>query len=230
MGRIFNLDSPLSVFLSRMADLIWLNILTVICCIPVFTIGASLTALNYVALKMVRNEEGYIKNSFFKSFKQNFRQATIIWLIMLAFLAVLAGDFYIVRYAASIFPGWIKIALFAVSFILLIAVMHVFPVLARFENSIKNTFKNSLLMGILSLPKTVLMIICWIIPVVIALVFYQILPLVLALGMSLPAYVCALLYNKTFKRFEPEEAQAGDDEWTLLPEGEGQDAASGGRG
>lgn len=223
MGRIFDLDSPVSRFLSRMADLIWLNILTIICCIPIVTIGASLTALNYVALKMVRNEDGYIRESFFKSFKQNFKQATIIWLIILGVLILLICDFYIIRIAPALFPSWIKVVLFAVTMVLLIATMHVFPVLAKFENSIKNTFKNSLLMGILSLPKTILMIICWIIPVVIALLFYQILPLVLALGMSLPAYMCAQLYNKTFKRFEPEEVQTADDEWTLLPEEEGQE-------
>lgn len=222
MGKIFDLESPVFTFLSKMADLIWLNILTVVCSIPVFTIGASLTALNYVVLKMVRNEEGYINKSFFKSFKQNFKQATIIWLIILAVIIVLAGDFYILKYATFEFPDWLRIILFAVAVILLIAVMHVFPVLAKFENTIKNTFKNSFLMGILSLPKTILMIICWIIPVVIGLFVYQILPLVLALGISLPAYMCALLYNKTFKRFEPEDVQVSDSEWTILPEGEDQ--------
>lgn len=222
MGKIFDLESPLFSFLSKMADLIWLNILTAVCCIPVFTIGASLTALNYVVLKMVRNEEGYITKSFFKSFKQNFKQATVIWLIILAVIIVLAGDFYILRYAAIEFPDWLRMILFAVTVMLLIAVMHVFPVLAKFENTIKNTFKNSFLMGILSLPKTILMIICWIIPVVVGLLVYQIVPLVLAFGISLPAYICALLYNKTFKRFEPEETQASDSEWMVSPEGEDQ--------
>jgi len=99
MGKLFNLDSPVFSFLNKAADLIWLNILTFICCIPVVTIGASMTALNYVVLKMVRNEEGYITRSYFKSFKQNFKQATVIWLIVLAVIMVLAGDFYILRYA-----------------------------------------------------------------------------------------------------------------------------------
>ena len=58
LGKFFNLDSPVMNALNKMADLIWLNILTLICCIPVITIGASLTALNYVTLKLVRDEEG----------------------------------------------------------------------------------------------------------------------------------------------------------------------------
>lgn len=218
MGRIFNLDSPLFSFLSKLADLIYLNILTMICCIPVFTIGASMTALNYVVLKIVRDEEGYITKAYFKSFKQNFKQATIIWLILLCVIGVLAGDAIIMRYATIEFPSWLGLLLMVMGFSLLFAVMHVFPVLAKFENSIKHTFKNSLLMGILSLPKTLLMIVCWILPIVVLIFFIQALPVVFALGISGPAYLCALLYNKTFKRFEPVEKDA--DEWTVAPEEE----------
>ena len=76
MGRIFSLDSPLFSFLNKVADLILLNILTMICCLPIITIGASMTALHYVVLKMVRDEESYIVRSYFKSFRQNFKQAT----------------------------------------------------------------------------------------------------------------------------------------------------------
>ena len=57
---IFDLDSPLMNVLNKMADLMWLNILTLICCIPVITAGAALTSMHYVALKIVRNEESYI--------------------------------------------------------------------------------------------------------------------------------------------------------------------------
>ena len=79
--KFFNLDSPVMQALGKMADLMWLNILTLICCIPVVTAGASLTAMHYMALKIVRNEECYITKGFFKSFKENFKQATLIWLL-----------------------------------------------------------------------------------------------------------------------------------------------------
>ena len=153
MGRLFDLESPLFVFLGKLADLLILNILTLICCIPVFTIGASLTAMNYVALKMVRNEETYIVKSFFKSFRQNFRQATLIWLIYLLVFVILIGDFLIFKYSTLEFPGWVRIAFLSVVLIVLFASMHVFPVLARFDNSIKNTFRNSLLCQSLHFPK-----------------------------------------------------------------------------
>ena len=66
--KFLNLDSPLMQGLGKMADLMWLNVLTLICCLPIVTIGASLTAMNYMALKIARNEECYITRGFFKSF------------------------------------------------------------------------------------------------------------------------------------------------------------------
>ena len=69
MGKLFNIDSPVMRFLGKVADLMILNLVTLLCCIPVVTIGASLTAMHYVLLKMVRNEESYIVRSIFKSFK-----------------------------------------------------------------------------------------------------------------------------------------------------------------
>lgn len=213
MGRLFDLDSPIMNFLSKLADVIWLNVLTVVCSIPVFTVGASMTALHYVMLKIVRNEESYITRSFFKSFKQNFKQATIIWLILLLGIVILVGDLLILKYSGMAFPDWLQTVLLAATIFFLFAVMHVFPVLSKFENSVINTYKNSLFMGILSLPKTIIMMFCWAIPAVVVIYLPQAFPLVLGLGISGPAFLCALLYNKTFKRFEPEEESC--EGWTV---------------
>ena len=79
------MDSPVMRFLSRLCDLIILNLLCIVCCIPIITAGASITALFSVTLKMVKGEESYIAKGFFKGFKDNFKQATIIWLIVAAF-------------------------------------------------------------------------------------------------------------------------------------------------
>ena len=87
--KFFNLDSPLMQALNKVADLMWLNILTLICCIPVITVGPALTALHYMALKMVRNEECYIARDYFKSFKLNLRQGIVIWLIELVIVSLL---------------------------------------------------------------------------------------------------------------------------------------------
>lgn len=221
MGSIFSLDSPFINFMNKVADLIILNIVAAVCCIPIFTIGASMTALHYAVLKMVRNEESYIIKTFFKSFKQNFKQATIIWLMMLAVILILAGDFVIILYSGINFPSWVRSVVAGMAILVVFATMHVFPILSRFENTIRDTYKNSLFMGILTMPKTVLMMVIWVIPIVILLYVVQLYPLVFFFGISAPAFFCAMLYNSTFKRFEPEEEVS--DEWFVKEETENPD-------
>lgn len=205
MSRFFDLDSPVMRFLTKVADLMILNLLTVLCCIPVITAGAALTALHYVLLKMARNEEGYIARSFFKSFRQNFKQATIIWLFFLAFIIVFIGDIMIFNYSSMEFPTALKVVLFAVTLLVMMVAVYVFPVLSRFDNTIFNTLKNALFMSILSLPKTILMLILYVVPVAVLYFVPIAVPLVFLFGMSVPAYFAAMLYSGTFKRFEPEE-------------------------
>ena len=76
MNSLFNIDSPIMTFLSRVADLVILNILYVVCCLPIFTIGAATSALYYQVMKMSKNEESYAFRGNFKAFKDNFRKAT----------------------------------------------------------------------------------------------------------------------------------------------------------
>ena len=83
MDRFFSMDNKFFTFMNKVADLCILNIVCLICCIPIVTAGASITAMFFVTMKMVKNEESYIIKSFFKSFRQNFKQATVINLIML---------------------------------------------------------------------------------------------------------------------------------------------------
>lgn len=200
--KFFDLDSPLMQVLNKVADLLWLNILTLICCIPIVTVGASLTAMNYMALKIVRNEECYITKGFFKSFKQNFKQATAIWLLFLLAVLVLAGDFYIMKNSGIEFNIVIKVVIGIVALILAFTWMFVFPVLAKFDNTVIRTIKNAFVMSILQFPKTLLMIVMYALPIVIGILVPQAFPICFLFGLSAPAYVSALLYNKFFKKLE----------------------------
>ncbi len=200
--KFFDLDSPLMQVLNKVADLLWLNILTLICCIPIVTAGASLTAMNYMALKIVRNEECYITKGFFKSFKQNFKQATAIWLLFLLAVLVLAGDFYIVKNSGIEFNIVIKVVIGIVALILTFTWMFVFPVLAKFDNTVIRTIKNAFIMSILQFPKTLLMIVMYALPIVIGILVPQAFPICFLFGLSAPAYVSALLYNKFFQKLE----------------------------
>ena len=90
----FSLDSKFSQIMGRVFDLMMLNIIFLIMCIPIVTIGANFTAMYYVTLKMIKNEETYIFRTYWKSFRENFKQATAIWLILLAVLIVLILAFF----------------------------------------------------------------------------------------------------------------------------------------
>ncbi len=219
MGKLFNLDSPVMAFMGKVADLMILNLITLIACIPVITVGASLTAMHYVLLKMVRKEEGYIVRTYIKSFKQNFKQATLCWLIILVFIFVFFIDLYIINVSGLEIAGWFVTVLYVVGILALMAIIYVFPVLSRFENTVRGTFKNSFLMSILGLPKTIVMLIINCIPVLLLYISLATLPFVFLLGITAPAYLCAMLYSGIFKRFEPEEtAEDQGDNWVLQVE------------
>lgn len=219
---IFNLDSPVMRFLGRVADLMILNIIALLCCIPIVTAGASFTALNYMALKIVRNEDCYIVKGYFKSFKQNFRQATILWMIMLAFVLIIYGDYKIITTSGMEFPKALKVIIIAFSIVVAMIGVYIFPVLSRYDNTIKNTIKNSFIMAIIGLPKTVVMVVIWCLPLAALLVSFRAFPFVFMFGLSLPTLLCAYLYNGIFKRFEPDivEETTDPDQWHVYKEGE----------
>lgn len=219
--KFFDLDSPLMQVLNKVADLMLLNILCMVCCIPIITAGASLTALHYMSLKIVRNEECYIMKGFFKSFKENFKQATIIWLLLLLVICILAGDFFIMKNSGINFNKVLQIIITAVGVLILFTTMFVFPVLAKFENTTMRTIKNAFVMSILQFPKTILMVVMWLVPTVLAIFVPKAIPISFLFGLSAPAFVSALLYNKFFKKLEAqiEEANSGGEE---VPE-EGED-------
>ena len=159
MNRLFNMDNKFFAFMGKVADLCILNLLCLICCIPIVTAGASMTALYYVTMKMVRNEESYLFRSFFKSFKQNFKQATIIHIIMLASAIILYMDLSIVRNMDGTISKVLSFVFAAFAFIYGIILLYIYPVLAKFYNTIKNTFSNAFLMSVRHLPYTFLMVV-----------------------------------------------------------------------
>ena len=157
MGKFFNIDSPLMRFLTRLADMMILNILFLITCIPVVTIGAAWTALYYVALKMVRDEEGGILRSYFHAFRLNFRQATVLWLGVLAIGAVLVLDLMILSRIDSPFAAAMNMGIGVIAILIFLVLQYLFPLLAKFDAGVVQTLKNACLLAVGHLPKTLLM-------------------------------------------------------------------------
>ena len=103
--KLFSYESRFSQWMLRISYACCLNVLWFICSLPIVTIGASTAALYYVSLKIVRGEEGRVFSSFFHSFRENFRQATVIWLILLAAGAFLGFDGYIAAHLRALSSG-----------------------------------------------------------------------------------------------------------------------------
>jgi len=209
MSSFFDMDSPFMRFLNKVADMVILNFVALICCIPIFTIGASLTALHYVCLKIARGEEGYIIRSFFKSFKLNFKQATAIWMMFLGMFAILFVDFWFLRGMEGTFSTVLLCILLIATAIILFTLTFVFPVLSKFDNTVWRTIKNAFFISILQLPRTIVMIVVNILPFVM-LYYAKAAPFALLFGLSVPALLGGFLYDKFFAKLEGREETQGE--------------------
>ena len=152
--NIFSYDSKFSQILLKLCYSCYLNLLWFICSLPIFTIGAATSALYYTCLKIIRNTEGNVTRTFFKAFKENFRQATVIWLIMLAVGLFLAFDFYILYHLRlnsalppAVFWTVLTAILIAVTIVYFIILFMIFPLQASVINTTANMFKNAFLIG-----------------------------------------------------------------------------------
>lgn len=199
---MFKLDSPLMNFLNKIADIMILNILFLIFSIPFFTIGASFSAAYYMGFKMVKNEETYIVRGFWKAFKDNFKQGTVIWLLLAVVLGILTVDFRIILYSGIEFAQWIRIAMIVVTFVILLGVMFLFPLQARFINPVKNTIKNAFLMALSHLPTAFLLIVIYAVPVIVLYFIPQSLPILILLAFGAVIYLKSFLLLRVFKRYE----------------------------
>lgn len=140
MAKLFSYDNPIWRFMGRVADVFVLTVLWTICSLPLVTIGASTSALYYVSLKMAGNQEGYLCKSFFKAFKSNFSQSTIVWFIMLIIGIILSADlyfFYMIKNQAGVFIFWL---FFVLAVLCLFVFVMIFPLEARLDTSIRKLF------------------------------------------------------------------------------------------
>ena len=206
--KFLEIDSPFMRVLGRIADLMIINFLTILLCIPVITAGAAFTAMHYVLLKIVRDEEGYIVNQYFRSFKEHFLQATILWIGMLAVSAALFVDWRIMRMQGDQFSGVMLILLLAAALASYLIMIYIFPVLSRYKNTIRGTLKTSLSMsvlGILTL-RTIASAILIPLPFILALLFgYASVPFFVVICFSGPGYLRAMMYSGLFDKYEGKE-------------------------
>lgn len=202
-----NPDNRIMNFLGKLGDMFILNILYLICCIPVITIGAATAALYYTTLKMAENRESYVWRDYWKAFKENFRQATVIWLIMLALMAVLAADILLLGSMGQELGSIVAATVIAAGIFLVLPGIYVFPVLARFDNTVRNTMKNAMIMSIRHFPSTILILLIHGLPLLLGFVSVQALIkgvwVVLFFVVSILAYAESKFFTRIFSKYYP---------------------------
>ena len=155
MDRIFNLDNPVMRFLGRAFDMMMLNILFIVCSLPIFTIGASLSALHYSCLKMKDENEGYVFRNFFRSFKMNFKQGTGMWLIMLALGLLLFMENRMAAQITNASVRPIRIMIYVAASLWYMALCWMFALQSRFVNNVGQTIKNAVLLTFAKAPRSI---------------------------------------------------------------------------
>ena len=153
----FSVDGPLYRFISRFWDMIKLNFLWLLCSLPIVTMGASTAAAFSITLKMVDEQEGYIAKDFFKAFKSNLKQGSMMGILFLIAIVALWLDFQFFNLLDTN-PVIFLIMGFVGIFIVTLTFLYAFPLLARYQNSIINTMKNSFDISIRYFVRTLLLI------------------------------------------------------------------------
>lgn len=152
--KFFSYESKFSQLMLKLCSVCYLNLLWFICSLPIVTIGASTTALYYCCLKIVRDQDNHIGAMFFRAFRDNFKQATVLWLILLGAGLFLAGDGYVLYHLRQNTEGTLAVlwtlilaVVIAAAVVYVIVLEYVFPLLASVTNTNRAMLKNSFLIG-----------------------------------------------------------------------------------
>lgn len=213
--NIFRWDSPFAQKLALVGNLIVLNILWLLCSLPIVTAGAATAALYYTVFQYQTADETAVFRPFFRAFGKNFKQATLLWLPSLAVgaLLLLALRYYIFAYETHVIFQAITLIVCAV---FLLMQTQLLPLIARFETKSMAAVKNAVLLSILHFPSSILMAALSILPAVIFLLFtvqfMQWLPLWVGIWFSLVAYMNGRMLLKLWKKHMPEDSEENANE------------------
>ena len=210
MGKIFRWDSPFMQKIAMVGNLVILNVLWILCSIPVVTAGAATAAMYQVVFAYLTNEEEAVLKPFFQAFAKNFKQATIVWLAILAVFAILLLDLWYMFLIGT--PDLVGIVIIIVSILFLMVQSHLLPQVARFDTKIKPVFKNAALLTVLHMPSSLMMAVLNVLPIPVFVMypyqFMQWLPLWVFIWFSLVALANSKILLKIWsKHMEVEEKE-----------------------
>ena len=211
MRSLFSPDSKFMQAMSQIADLVLLNFVFLLCCVPVVTAGAAITALYTVCSRFSTPGEQSALRGFFRAFRENFRQSTILWLLLL----ILGGTACVNIWIFSQFSGVLSYGVVLFGILLMLTLMigsYAFPLLGQFSNDIRSTFKNALFLSVGYLPRTILVTAVNVFPWVLLLwqpyLFFSTGFIWVAIYFSTGAYLNSLVLKKVFAPYLQNEEES----------------------
>jgi len=199
--RKLNIDNPFFEFMGKLGDMFCLNIIYLATCVPLITIGAASTAIYRVMMRKARGDCAYPVREYLTAFKEDWKKSTKIWLIFLVSGGVLIFDLMYIGKTWNVWGVGVGILLC----VWIILVSYVFPLTARFDNTIGNTIKNAGYMAIRHFPYTILIVFLNLLPIISFLIggvlFAMMAPIFLVIGVSLIIRANASLFGKIFDRY-----------------------------
>lgn len=215
MGGLFNIEGPFYKFGSVLWDIMALSFLWIIFSLPVVTVGASTSALYYITTRRISKKEGYLFKDFLESFKNNFKQATKVWLLILLVGIILTVNISVILFNPALLnmSATMLIILLPLQLMLLLELvffmLYVFPIIARFEIRGKTLFKTTLLMIHKHLPTTLLLTLMF--AIILVAIFWYLNGLVLLFASGIYSYGASFFFMKIFKKYRPEMDKDPDD-------------------
>ena len=210
MKKLFSHDSNIIQSLILMFNLMLLNVLWLLLCVPVITAGAATTAMYYTLYQYVNDGSEAVLKPFFKTFIKDFKQSTVYWLIMLVIGFVLWCDISFLSTYTQLRFLWILLGILL--FLYAIALTHGFAILGRFNTTLKTAFKSCYLIALTNFWRSLLILIISAAPVLIIIFMpYQVLktlPLWIGIAFAAVFYINARLFIKSFEHSAPKEETA----------------------
>lgn len=162
MSNFFHPDNAFMRFLSNLCDLIMLNILFVLTSLPIFTIGCAISSMYSITIKMQSGEDPFIIKGYFKAFKRNFKQSTIIWIPMGLAALFFLFEIYIIYNLIDPRFNFLQYPVLILLFVIISILIYAFPILSTYNNTTKQILKNSVLLSLGNFPTTIFIVVIFI--------------------------------------------------------------------
>ena len=207
--NLLNEDNVVHVFLNKLGDIVIANLLFILCCIPVITIGPSLTALYHCMMRTVKGNNNGTTKTFFRAFKESFKQSLIIWLLILAAGAVIILNIRFLLHAEGSAAHMLFYLSVGVLTLLIIFTLYIFPVIATFANTLGALCRNAFLLAFMHFPTTIAIAVITIFPLYMTYLDVKLQPLYVCcwffFGFGLVAFINSMLLYRFFKKLLPPE-------------------------